>query len=413
MEPETVATSFEKDACKTKDNAPKGKTRSSSLLTISSGFTFLAALPGGSSSSRLGAEICTIVLSAFSPKKEHQAPRTSPWLRDYREEFIRYVELVAHMDARAGKWERLLRDRGERANLLQAIIFKALDNRVFSRLLFGASSKHDETLRNSDVALIMTEGFQRSELRAHTNRVWLKTRRGEPDFFWKEVDKLTTEVYLLLLHVYEFTASFDGYKPISKTELYQLLHNVISYAGWLSVGLRMSSAIVSINWLIPGELYALNQVSTCQPAFQASKEAAQQHDMRLQEQRPERGPMSSMSRVKISVIPEIIQYRPYPKDANVEGIDSYKMMEPHAVHYQGLLEEHDENRVYISLPDYIKKLRDRNCAPRNAALVIMVIMLICLWILYTTSGQQTWQKAKGWVIPEPEPEPEKPWWRPW
>ncbi|KAJ4059024.1 hypothetical protein NW756_000402 [Fusarium oxysporum] len=51
MEPETVATSFEKDACKTKDNAPKGKTRSSSLLTISSGFTFLAALPGGSSSS--------------------------------------------------------------------------------------------------------------------------------------------------------------------------------------------------------------------------------------------------------------------------------------------------------------------------------------------------------------------------
>uniref|UniRef100_A0A0D2XBA5 Uncharacterized protein n=1 Tax=Fusarium oxysporum (strain Fo5176) TaxID=660025 RepID=A0A0D2XBA5_FUSOF len=48
---ETVATSFEKDACKTKDNAPKGKTRSSSLLTISSGFTFLAALPGGSSSS--------------------------------------------------------------------------------------------------------------------------------------------------------------------------------------------------------------------------------------------------------------------------------------------------------------------------------------------------------------------------
>lgn len=109
--------------------------------------------------SRLGAEICTIVLSAFSPKEEHQAPRTSPWLGDYPEEFIRYVELVAHMDARAGKWDRLLRDRGERTNLLQAIIFKALDNRVFSRLLFGASSKHDETLHNSDVALITAEGM--------------------------------------------------------------------------------------------------------------------------------------------------------------------------------------------------------------------------------------------------------------
>ncbi|KLO84962.1 uncharacterized protein LW93_2845 [Fusarium fujikuroi] len=363
--------------------------------------------------SRLGAEICTIVLSAFSPKEEHQAPRTSPWLGDYPEEFIRYVELVAHMDARAGKWDRLLRDRGERTNLLQAIIFKALDNRVFSRLLFGASSKHDETLHNSDVALITVEGFQRSELRAHTNRVWLKKSRGEPDLLWSEVDKLTTEVYLLLLHIYEFTASFDGYEPISRTELYQLLHDVISYAGWLSVGLRMSSAIVSINWLIPGELYALNQVSTSQPAYQASKEAAQQHDMRLQEQRPERKQMSSMARVKISVIPEIIQYRPYPKDANVEGIDSYMIMEPHAVHYEGFLEEHDENRAFISLPDYIKKLRDRNCAPRNAALVIMVTVLTCLWVLYTTSGQQTWQKARGWVIPEPEPEPKKPWYRPW
>ncbi|KAI1042392.1 hypothetical protein LB505_010997 [Fusarium chuoi] len=361
--------------------------------------------------SRLSAEICTFVLSAFSPKEEHQAPRTSPWLRDYPGEFIRYVELVAQMDARAGKWERLLRDRGERTNLLQAIIFKALDNRVFSRLLFGASSKHDETLHNSDVALITAEGFQRSKLRAHTNRIWLKKSRGEPDLFWREVDRLTTEVYLLLLHVYEFTASFDGYEPISRTELYQLLHDVISYAGWLSVGLRMSSAIVSINWLMPGELYALNQVSTCQPAYQASKEAAQQHDMRLQEQRRERKQISSMARVKISVIPEIIQYRPYPKDANVEGIDSYRIMEPHAVHYEGFLGEHDENRAFISLSDYIKKLRDRNCAPRNAALVIMVTVLICLWVLYTTSGQQTWQKARGWVIPEPEPK--KPWYRPW
>ncbi|KAK6721464.1 hypothetical protein SNK04_000362 [Fusarium graminearum] len=41
MEPETRATSFGKDAHKTKDNAPKGKTRSNSLFTISSGFTFL------------------------------------------------------------------------------------------------------------------------------------------------------------------------------------------------------------------------------------------------------------------------------------------------------------------------------------------------------------------------------------
>ncbi|KAF9773674.1 hypothetical protein IL306_008476 [Fusarium sp. DS 682] len=361
---------------------------------------------------QLSAEIWAIVSSAFCPKEEHQAPLTSPWLWNFPAEFIRHVELVARLDARAGKWERLLRDGEERKNLLQAIIFKVLDNRVFSSLLFGASPKHLETLQNSDYALINTEGFRRSELLSHTNRTWLQARKGEPHHFWEEVDKLSSEILILLLPVYELTASFTAYEPIAKAELYQLLHEVTAYAGWLSVGIRMSPAIVSINWPIPGEMYSLDQVNTSQVAYDASKEAARQHQERLRKKKPEHEEMVSRARVKISVLPEIVRHQPYPAEIETRGIISYKIMEPHAVFYEGLQQQHDENRAFISLPNYIKKLRDRNCAPRNTALAIMVALLICLWVLYTTSGQQTWQRVHGWVIPEPEPEPEleKPGW---
>ncbi|KAF4343081.1 hypothetical protein FBEOM_2970 [Fusarium beomiforme] len=359
---------------------------------------------------RISAEIWAIVSSAFCPKEEHQAPLMSPWLWNYSAEFIQHVEFVARLDARAGKWERLLRDGEERKNLFQAIIFKVLDNWVFSSLLFGASSKHLGALQVSDSALINTEGFQRNELLSHTNRTWLLAHNGEPPRFWVEVDKLSSEILVLLLPAYEFMASFTDYEPIAKTELYQLLHEVTAYAGWLSVGIRMSPAIVSINWPIPGEMYSLDQVNTCQAAYDASRKAARKYQERLRNKRPEQEEMVSRARVKISVLPEIVRHQPYPKEIETEGIVSYKIMEPHAVFYEGMQQQHDENKAFISLSDYIKKLRDRNCTPRNTALAIMVAMLICLWVLYTTSGQQTWQRAHRWVISEPEPEPEKSWW---
>lgn len=110
----------------------------------------------------LHVEVFALVQAAFCPesssRKTPKAPLTSPWLREYPEEFIKYVELVAHPDARAGKWERLLRDGAERSNLLQAIIIRVLYTKVFSQLFFGASPKHCETLKQSDTALINAEG---------------------------------------------------------------------------------------------------------------------------------------------------------------------------------------------------------------------------------------------------------------
>ncbi|KAM0253539.1 hypothetical protein ACHAP5_000570 [Fusarium lateritium] len=417
MEPETRATSFEKDAYKTKDKAPKSKTRSNSLFTYITIHDTMKEFRSFNPSRRglnftkldldyadefyekhfneLHVEIFALVQAAFcpetSPGKSPQAPSTSPWLRGYSEEFIKYVELVAHPDARAGKWERLLRDNAERSNLLQAIIIRVLYTKVFSQLLFGAGPKHHETLRQSDTALINAEGFERSKLRAHTTRTWLHVTNGEPTRFWEEVDKLCTQTLALLLPVYDYTSEFTGYSPVPVAELYQMLHDVIAYAGWISVCIRMSPAIVSINWLKPADPYAMGQTNTCQSAYEFSKEAALQHQMRAKRRNHNGDHILSAPRIKISVAPEIIRHKTLPNAMQSQGVTSYTILKPQVVYYEGLRLDKDEWRVYISLPDYIKKLRDQNCVPRYAALVIMLFVLLALWVHFTASGQQSWQ----------------------
>lgn len=195
----------------------------------------------------------------------------------------------------------------------------------------------------------------------------------------------------MLLPVYDYTSEFTGYSPIPVAELYQMLHDVIAYAGWLSVCIRMSPAIVSINWLKPADPYAMGQTNTCQSAYEFSKEAARQHQMRARRRRLKGDHMLSAPRIKISVAPKIIRHKILPKVLQTQGVTSYTIMKPQVVYYEGLQLDQDEWRVYISLPDYIKKMRDQNCVPRYAALVIMLFVLLALWVHFTASGQQIWQ----------------------
>ncbi|KAF5002883.1 hypothetical protein FGRMN_44 [Fusarium graminum] len=325
-------------------------------------------------------EVFALIQAAFCPDSTHEAPLTSPWLKEYPEEFLKYVELVAHPDARAGKWERLLRDNNERSNLLQAIIFRVLHTRVFSPLLFGAGPKHYETLRQSDTALINAEGFRRSKLRSHTTRTWLHISKGEPVLFWEEVDKLCTQTLAMLLPVYEYTAEFTGFNPAPVPELYQMLHDVIAHAGWLNVCIRMSPAIISTSWLKPGDPFAMGQTNMCQAAYEVSKEAALHQQMRVKHRRPNGDRIMSAPRVKISVAPELVRHKPLPEVMETQGVTSYTIMKPQVVYYEGLQLDQDEWRAYISLPDYIKKLRDQNCVPRYVALVILLFVLLCLQI---------------------------------
>ncbi|KAM0441140.1 hypothetical protein ACHAPT_000445 [Fusarium lateritium] len=354
-------------------------------------------------------DIYDLVQSVFCPDDNAQAPRVSPWLREYSNEFVNYVKLVAHPDPRAGKWERLLRDKLERASLLTAIIFKVLDTKVLSHLLFGASEEQEELLCSSDAAFIDVEGFERTRLRAHINRV---SHKGEaPPLFWDEVDELCTQTVALLEPAYDYAAEFRGYRPISKSKLHQFLHDVIAYAGWINVHIRMASAIVSCDWVHPGEPFSMGQVNLWQEAYIASKEAAQQHQQRLLRRRPDSQEMKSMARVKISVTPKIVRHKAVSESIGTPGMTTYELLAPHIVYYKGLELDSDEKRAFVSLPEYIQRLREQLCAPRGASFAIMLVVLLYLWVSMTATGYRAWQGAWSLVNPpEPKPEPSKSWW---
>ncbi|KAJ4236928.1 hypothetical protein NW759_000051 [Fusarium solani] len=322
--------------------------------------------------------------------------------------FLKYVQLVAHPDARAGKWGRLLSDKAERTCLLTAIIFKVLDAKVFESLLFGAGPEHEKLLRSFDTALRDKEGFKRTKLRAHMNRVYLMAQI--PPFFWNRVDELCTQTLALLLPAYTYAAEFQGHQPIPVRKLHQALHDVIAYAGWINVHIRMAPAIFSFNWVQPGEPFSLSQINLCQEAYISSKAAAQRHQERLRRRRPDSQRVMSRARVKISVTPEITRDKDVSKSIGTPGMTSCKILQAHVVYYEGLQLDSDEKRVFVSLSEYIRRLREQVCMPRGAAIVIMLLVLLCLWVFLTPSGHRVWEGTRSWVYPRPsivEPDPTK------
>jgi hypothetical protein len=351
----------------------------------------------------LFAQTFAIAHSAFHPGDISKPPRTSLWLREYPEEFLKYVELVAYPDARAGAWGRLLSDGNERVNLIMAIIYRVLDKKVFSPLLFGASSGHDEALKKIDTTLINVEGFQRSSLRSHTTRTWLRTSKGEPPRFWEEVDKLCTQMMAMLLPFFTYAKGATNSDSIPTSELYQLyqaLHDMIAFAGWASVCIRMSPAIVSWDWTRPGEPFSMDLVNNCHEAYEASKRAAHDYHARLGNFSSHDKTFASPARVKISVTPRIVRHKPNPKSMATQGVNSYMLMEPHVVYYEGFYNKTDESGAFISLRDYIQMLRDRNCVPRYTAVSIIAVVLFFLftWLfLYSSLVGQVWQMVQGVV----------------
>ncbi|KAF7548146.1 hypothetical protein G7Z17_g7240 [Cylindrodendrum hubeiense] len=425
MDHETRTTSFEKDAAKSKEAAHKSKTRSSSLLMISSGMTFLAAIPqrAGATTrrslqfdqslhdhpdefyelhySRLFVEVHALVARAFCQSTN---PKSSPWLQEYPAQFIKYVELLARPDPHAGKWDRLLRDETERSFLLQATIMKIIDAKVFSSLLFGADPEHQSILQSTDASLVNAEGFRRSNIRAQTNRVYLGAKLGQPPLFWEEVDKLCTQVLALVFPTFAWTSETGESQSPSVQELYQWLHDVIAYAGWISVCTRLSPAIIISDWVIPGERYHVDQVNLSQDVYEHSKNMVQSWALK----RVSTGSCKMTARVKISVAPKIIRYKPATDPFGREGTAKYTIMQPHVVYYQGRDLDHDEDRRYVTLPEHIHRLRDRKTVPRGAALVIMLVAMLGLWASFESPDQYAWRSdwRSVWQGLSPTSEPD-------
>ncbi|KAK7431233.1 hypothetical protein QQZ08_002274 [Neonectria magnoliae] len=334
--------------------------------------------------SNLVVEIRFLVERAFCPSG---SPRSSPWLEAYPEQFLKFVELLARPDPHAGKWERLLRDGTERSCLLQAIIMMIIDAKVFSSLLFGADHEHQNILQSTDSSLVNAEGFRRSRVRAQTNRLYLRTKGGLPPLFWKEIDKLSTQVLVLVLPVFSWTSKIEGWQPPSIQELHQWLHDVIAYAGWLNICNRLSPAIVVSDWTKPGEHYNWRQDNLGQDVYVFSKNVAE----RRASKRSLAARYNTTARVKISAVPEIIRYRPVGNGTEKTGVAKYTILRPLVVYYEGRELDQDNDKTYVSLPDYIKWLRNRKTVPYRTALALLFIATLTLWVLFTSSGQDAWR----------------------
>jgi hypothetical protein len=207
----------------------------------------------------------------------------------------------------------------------------------------------------------------------------------------------------MLLPFFTYVKGATNSDSIPASELYQLyqaLHDVIAFAGWASVCIRMSPAIISMDWTRPGEPFSMDLVDNCHEAYEASKRAAHDYHARLGNFSSHDKTFASPARVKISVTPRIVRHKPNPKSMATQGVNSYTLMEPHVVYYEGFYNTMDESRAFISLHDYIQMLRDRNCVPRYTAVSIIAVALFFLltWLVwYSSLVGQVWQMVQGVV----------------
>ncbi|KAI9172237.1 Metallophosphoesterase domain protein [Paramyrothecium foliicola] len=204
---------------------------------------------------------------------------TSPWVREYSDEFYSYVTAVAQQDARAGKWDRLLRMSRERTYLIQAAIMKILDGEVLSRLCFGSRPDHKWNLDAADASLLKLEGFRRSGLRTHTNSVYLSDSGCPPPLFWVQVDEIAAKTAQMLLPLYNTIGQAKDGNIMPLEEFTQRLHEVVADAGLINIAIRLSPSIITIDWAKPGDTFEFGQVHLEPDIYQESKAKALRGDL--------------------------------------------------------------------------------------------------------------------------------------
>lgn len=222
------------------------------------------------------------------------------------------------------------------------------------------------------------------------NEAYLKDSDGMPPLFWNEVDKLCTQTCSMLMPAYDYAADHKSYTPIPITTMFQLLHDIIAYAGWIHICIRTSSAIVSFDWRIPGESYNMSVANLDQEVYDASAAAAKEHERKFRRRTPDKEYMESAARVKISVAPEITRHKPMLKEKREYGMTSYTLMKPHAVFYCGYQETRDELKAFQSLPEYIHQLRGKRNRPVLPAMILAALFTGCMLVNFTPWGHQAW-----------------------
>lgn len=167
------------------------------------------------------------------------------------------------------------------------------------------------------------------DLRAKTNRVYLRATGGVPPLFWKRVDKTTAQIMSMLSPLY----SAIGAEAPSQSS-YQALHDIVALAGWLNVAIRLSPKITAFEWVQPGEAYQFSYLCIGEEKNMASNDYSKAEDDQIRRR----------TRVMISAAPKITRYA-RGSDGFSTGTETYEVMQPHVVTYSGIHAEWEDNRV--------------------------------------------------------------------
>lgn len=81
-----------------------------------------------------------------------------PWAVNHTPEFLNYTLEVAEQDPEQGGWDMLLRDTKQRKWLLQRILMRILEVKVFATNLWGATKEEKELMFGIEKALFTQEG---------------------------------------------------------------------------------------------------------------------------------------------------------------------------------------------------------------------------------------------------------------
>jgi hypothetical protein len=193
-------------------------------------------------------------------------------------------------------------------------------------------------------------GFFRTKIRAETNAGFLCRTGKEPPFFWNEVDAVTVKIAAMLLPLYNVV---DDAWPTRNTrfeQFYQLLHQIVSHAGWIQVYTSQCTSIIEFQWLQPGDDCRLGQVNICHESYELSRDNAEKDDENLGRDANDR-----LGRIKISISPQISQHL----SNEPEGSRTWRaasLLRPYVVYYHGRMDRREDSVAAVGLPSYISNL---------------------------------------------------------
>lgn len=234
--------------------------------------------------------------------------------------------------------------------------------------------------------LIYLAGFERSEILSRMNEAYLRESAGVPPFFWDQVAKITSQIAILLLPLYNVVGEESGGAVPDLETLTKDLSHVVSYAGWISVMTRLDPGITVVSWLAPGDEYQLGQVNVLHEAFEHSKGRVERCVKRQEgcEKLQKGSGLRQAGRVKISVTPRIEHYSLHtPKPGALTETRRHKVLEPHVTYYSGLLDPREDAKTLYPLSEYIRRVREPwDMPPVPWALLSAIAFLLGLCSLY-------------------------------